>query len=82
MVSERVKRRIRAYMGPKSKCTCGHMGDGTHSSHCGIMGHGACTIYGCPCKQFTWDSWTSDFERYLELAQIDEEQQNLIVDLP
>ena len=48
--------------GPMSICTCGHTGDGPNSQHddrYGI-GHGACTVEGCNCKQFTWDRFIEE----------------------
>lgn len=46
--------------GPKSKCECGHTGDGPESQHLGIApraGHGACTVDGCGCERFRWAGW-------------------------
>jgi len=44
---------------PKSICTCGHTGDGPNSQHADRygLGHGACKVEGCNCKQFTWDKF-------------------------
>jgi hypothetical protein len=60
------------YQGPKSICTCGHAGDGTGkgsvgmtSLHAGIIGHGACTVSGCPCGKFTWKAFLPSFEAAL-----------------
>lgn len=38
--------------GGKSKCECGHTGDGAGSQHDGHLGHGSCRM--CPCHKFTW----------------------------
>lgn len=54
-----------AKMRPRNSfCTCGHLGDIRRdtpaeevfslSQHNGVVGHGACTVPGCPCKRFTW----------------------------
>lgn len=45
--------------GAMSKCMCGHtgdkrLGDKKATQHAGIVGHGACTVKGCPCFKFTW----------------------------
>lgn len=48
--------------GPRSKCTCGHTGDGPCSEHATRIengtvldtGHGSCMVEGCDCQQFTW----------------------------
>ena len=47
---------------PKSICTCGHTGDGPNSQHADRygIGHGACTVEGCNCKQFTWDRFIEE----------------------
>lgn len=47
---------------PRSRCRCGHTGDGPNSEHFGTdtsfgplnNGHGVCKIQGCRCIQFTW----------------------------
>jgi len=49
---------------PKSKCACGHTGDGGNSQHDNALfelGHGACKVPGCKCKRFTWAGWLSAF---------------------
>jgi len=54
---------------PKSICACGHTGDGANSDHIDTfsLGHGMCIVKGCPCKQFTWDRWTLQAEKVLNL---------------
>lgn len=39
---------------PKSRCICGHTGDGANSDHKDMLnpGHGACRI--CKCPKFVW----------------------------
>ena len=57
---------------PKSVCTCGHSGDGAHSFHAGLNGHGRCTHVGvgsgtrCECGQFSWSGWTKHFTTFLD----------------
>jgi hypothetical protein len=38
----------------RSRCYCGHTGDGNPSQHYGLVGHGPCSLPGCECKKFTW----------------------------
>jgi hypothetical protein len=47
--------------GPRSFCTCGHLGDGPESHHGDDLqpGHGACRR--CDCQQFSWRRWTLQF---------------------
>ncbi len=43
----------------RSRCTCGHTGDGPHSQHFDTpfaKGHGECRL--CDCQKFTWKNWT------------------------
>lgn len=69
-----MKTKAKQWQGPKSRCTCGHSGDGpdsehrtTDPTHCvQFEGKGACTVAGCKCKQFTWISWLPEFERHLD----------------
>ena len=60
------------YRAPRSLCTCGHSGDGDLSAHTagfvGSPGHGTCYISNCGCKQFTWSSFTEDFQSALDSA--------------
>jgi len=51
-----------SWEGPKSYCYCTHSGDGNMSEHEGQYGHGSCTVSGCKCNQFTWKSYTPEFE--------------------
>ena len=44
-------------LAPRSRCTCGHVGDGPNSQHLGLMGHGACSVKGCDCQKFTWSEF-------------------------
>lgn len=45
----------------KSKCECGHSGDGSGSQHAesefGTRGHGPCMMGDCKCTKFVWDGW-------------------------
>jgi hypothetical protein len=52
----------------KSICTCGHTGDGDFSQHADLFqaGHGACLVPGCECEQFSWKSFTPEYEAKLE----------------
>lgn len=52
--------------GPKSVCTCGHLGDGHNSDHGGILGHGRCNVPGCKCTKFTWDRFTDNFQQAID----------------
>ncbi|GAH05988.1 unnamed protein product [marine sediment metagenome] len=36
-------------------CSCGHSRFDHLDSF--SLGHGACAIVGCPCRQFTWVKW-------------------------
>lgn len=54
--------------GPRSKCSCGHTGDGPNSQHASLrvgglyeLGAGECMVKGCPCNRFTWVSWRDEF---------------------
>ena len=47
-------------IAPRSRCTCGHTGDGPHSQHYGIIGHGACAVKDCECTKFTWSEFLAD----------------------
>lgn len=52
------------WMGAKSICTCGHVGDGEFSEHVGLNGHGSCKF--CDCEKFTWKKFTDDFKKHLD----------------
>lgn len=59
-----------AHDNPCSMCACGHTGDGGNSQHetGGFQqGHGACTVDGCHCIQFTWDGWLPEAKLKLGL---------------
>lgn len=51
---------------PRSRCICGHTGDGAHSEHSDFIttqrapGHGHCTVDGCMCFQFSWRNFLAD----------------------
>jgi len=64
-----MKHSQRWYWKGKSKCTCGHLGDGAPSDHLDHLqaGHGPCTVQGCECQQFSWAAWTEDFEAFLKI---------------
>ena len=53
---------------PKSKCRCGHTGDGANSCHANNIeyGHGRCLHPDCDCGQFTWAGWTPEFKALLD----------------
>jgi hypothetical protein len=53
---------------PKSKCRCGHTGDGANGQHEHSIqyGHGACKEPGCDCGQFRWAGWTKEFEKFID----------------
>ena len=62
----RAVRRASAEYGlqsPRSICTCLHTGDGVHSDHGGLIGHGACKVVGCGCVKFSWSHWLPSYER-------------------
>lgn len=46
----------------KSKCTCGHLGDGIGSEHFNTMqpGHGMCVARNCDCTKFSWNGWAGE----------------------
>lgn len=56
---------------PKSRCKCGHTGDGGNSQHGGLLGHGSCngptakTGVPCPCTKFSWHVWLTNYTRYM-----------------
>lgn len=55
---------------PKSKCRCGHTGDGGNSQHGNdlfSLGHGRCHHPGCVCKRFTWSNWLPAAKKELGL---------------
>lgn len=54
------------YQKAKSWCFCGHMGDGPDSAHLGFNGHGACSMEGCDCEQFTWKGFTKYYQRLID----------------
>ena len=54
------------WAGPKSLCTCGHLGDGKDSDHGGILGHGRCNVPGCSCAKFTWARFTNVFQEAID----------------
>ena len=61
----------KSFTEPKSLCKCGHDGDGSVSDHkdaaLGLAkGHGACKVADCPCKRFTWVSYSPSFKLALE----------------
>jgi hypothetical protein len=58
-----------AFVGPKSYCSCGHVGDGIGSQHYDryLPGHGSCRVPDCPCRQFTWSEWTEEFAKHHNL---------------
>lgn len=57
-------------MNANSVCKCGHLGDGPHSGHRGLNGHGSCWIEGCRCEQFTWVKFTSEYEQSLKRRKV------------
>jgi len=61
----------RNFKGPKSRCTCGHTGDGAHSEHAATVadGHGRCLVPGCACAKFSWYAYLPQFEAALRGAK-------------
>lgn len=59
--------RAATFQGPKSVCTCGHVGDGPGSAHAATIapGHGPCIIEGCDCQKFSFARYTPEFERFM-----------------
>ena len=58
------KSALEVFVGPKSICQCGHLGDGYTSDHedGGLTkGHGKCMILGCSCERFSWKRFTPSF---------------------
>ena len=66
MANEAQKQLCSTWRGPKSVCTCGHLGDGSDSDHGPFDGHGACRVEGCDCQQFTWAGWNEQFQGALD----------------
>jgi hypothetical protein len=62
---ERTRALSAAWRGPKSRCRCGHSGDGTNSAHLGLFGHGRCDIAGCDCSKFSWAAYLPAFNTAL-----------------
>jgi hypothetical protein len=61
---------LKVFVGPKSICKCGHLGDGEGGDHeDGILlkGHGRCKI--CDCKMFEWKKFVSSFEELVDRVQ-------------
>jgi hypothetical protein len=54
---------------PKSRCRCGHTGDGPGSQHDGgvVAGHGSC-LECAACVKFTWAQWTPEYAAALGRA--------------
>jgi len=50
----------------KSRCICGHLGDGPKSEHHGLTGHKRCKHSWCDCEQFTWAHFTPAVEAVIE----------------
>lgn len=76
MPSKAALRLTSTWAGPRSICTCGHLGDGRDSDHAphfpGSMdGHGPCRVKGCKCKHFTWQSWSAEFSNALDALSED-----------
>ena len=43
----------------KSRCYCGHTGEGRNSQHGDFYadGQGDCRVNGCACARFKWKEW-------------------------
>ena len=58
---------MKEYTGPRSLCSCGHLGDGPNSDHgasdLGTPGHGKCNK--CDCKIFSWNKFTNEYQKHL-----------------
>lgn len=55
---------MNTFHGPKSKCYCGHTGDGPGSQHDDEItpGHGKCKE--CACTQFSWKGYTDAYREW------------------
>ncbi|RPI56246.1 MAG: hypothetical protein EHM49_00725 [Deltaproteobacteria bacterium] len=82
MIKEQ-RKYLNEYDKGKSICTCGHLGDGSPSSHItgldGQPGHGACRVRGCLCEKFTWADYSDEYKEYLKLVKKDADE-NLFKD--
>lgn len=59
------------WTGPKSRCECGHLGDGPNGQHMnslesGAPGHGPCVVEECECMKFTWADFLPSYRRYMK----------------
>lgn len=78
MTGDRNRKVASGWSGPRSKCRCGHTGDGPQSEHdifegyiripgfAGEEGHGACHVPGCDCKHFRWNTFLEEFSAVLK----------------
>lgn len=63
---------MKPFVGPRSKCICGHTGDvdllsnpeAEVSDHGGLSGHGPCKA--CKCRKFTWGGHLLKFLRWMK----------------
>ena len=63
------KSALEVFVGPKSICKCGHLGDGYPSDHEDSQitkGHGRCRILGCSCERFSWKRFTQSFTEVID----------------
>ena len=58
--SEEAAREKKRKFQSKSRCTCGHTGDGENSDHKDLVipGHGCCKLCGCP--RFRWGGFLNE----------------------
>lgn len=71
--SEKRVVRAAAYRGPKSRCVCGHVGDGPDSQHeegIVLSGHGRCFFPHCGCRRFSFYKALPMFEEYMIAGEI------------
>ena len=57
---------IKVFVGAKSICKCGHLGDGSYSDHEDLInkGHGRCKV--CDCEMFVWKKSTPSFNEIID----------------
>ena len=69
---------LKVFVGPKSICQCGHLGDGEGGDHedgIFLKGHGRCKI--CDCSMFQWKRFVSSFEELIGKVQGKANENNL-----
>jgi len=68
---------LEVFVGPKSICKCGHLGDGIQSDHEDLInvGHGKCKV--CDCKMFIWRGFTLSFSEVMDKIKGKVDENNL-----